>query len=91
MRIRWRLALYAVVVATIGMTAFAILLSSLVAGGVEEDQDVALSELAGTTAASVETGEGLPDGFTSWSTPRNRAIRSSSCWTRTARPSTHRA
>ena len=64
MRIRWRLALYAVVVATIGMTVFAILLSSLVAGGVEEDQDVALSELAGTTAASVETGEALPDGFT---------------------------
>ena len=65
MRIRWRLALYAVVVATIGMTVFAILLSSLVAGGVEQDQDVAKRAGRDDRASGRQDGqEALPDGFT---------------------------
>jgi signal transduction histidine kinase len=53
MRIRRRLVLLAVVVATAGMTLFAVLLSGLLARGVSDDQDKALVRLASDTAAIV--------------------------------------
>ena len=53
MRIRRRLVLLAVGVATAGMTLFAILLSGLLARGVSDDQDAALQRLAGETALVV--------------------------------------
>ncbi len=53
MRIRRRLVLLAVVVATAGMTLFAILLSGLLARGVSDDQDEALQRLASETSAIV--------------------------------------
>lgn len=63
MRIRRRLVLLAVAVATAGMTLFAVLLSGLLARGVATDQDVALARLATGTAAVVESVG--PDGLTS--------------------------
>ena len=45
MRIRRRLVLLAVGVATAGMTLFAVLLSGLLARGVSDDQDQALQRL----------------------------------------------
>ena len=53
MRIRRRLVLLAVGVATAGMTLFAVLLSGLLARGVSDDQDRALQRLASDTAAVV--------------------------------------
>ena len=53
MRIRRRLVLLAVVIATAGMTLFAGLLSGLLARGVSDDQDEALQRLAADTAAIV--------------------------------------
>jgi two-component system OmpR family sensor kinase len=53
-RIRRRLVLLAVAVATAGMTLFAVLLSGLLARGVATDQDVVLARLAAGTAAVVE-------------------------------------
>ena len=53
MRIRRRLVLLAVGVATAGMTLFAVLLSGLLARGVSDDQDQALQRLASDTAAVV--------------------------------------
>ncbi len=63
MRIRRRLVLLAVAVATAGMTLFAVLLSGLLARGVATDQDVALARLAAGTAAVVESVG--PDGLAS--------------------------
>jgi signal transduction histidine kinase len=60
-RIRRRLVLYAVAVATLGMTLFGVLLYGLAARGVTTDLDEALGALAADTARVVEaTGpEGL--------------------------------
>ena len=55
MRIRRRLVLLAVAVATAGMTLFAVLLSGLLARGVATDQDFVLARLATSTAAVVES------------------------------------
>jgi signal transduction histidine kinase len=55
MRIRRRLVLLAVAIATAGMTLFAVLLSGLLAQGVRDDQDDALRRLALDTAAIVGT------------------------------------
>ena len=55
MRIRRRLVLLAVAVATAGMTLFAILLSGLLARGVNDDQDEVLLRLAADTASIVGT------------------------------------
>lgn len=63
MRIRRRLVLLAVAVATAGMTLFAVLLSGLLARGVATDQDVALARLAAGTVAVVEAVG--PDGLDS--------------------------
>lgn len=63
MRIRRRLVLLAVAVATAGMTLFAVLLSGLLARGVATDQDVALARLAAGTVAVVEAVG--PDGLAS--------------------------
>lgn len=54
MRIRRRLVLLAVAIATAGMTLFAVLLSGLLARGVATDQDESLARLAAGTAAVVE-------------------------------------
>ena len=63
MRIRRRLVLLAVVVATAGMTLFAILLSGLLARGVATDQDAVLARsAAGTAAVVAATG---PDALAS--------------------------
>jgi signal transduction histidine kinase len=62
-RIRRRLVLLAVAVATAGMTLFAVLLSGLLARGVATDQDVALARLAAGTVAVVEAVG--PDGLAS--------------------------
>ena len=47
MRIRVRLVLYAIAVATAGMLLFGVLLSTLARGGVAEDQDAALGRAGG--------------------------------------------
>jgi signal transduction histidine kinase len=54
-RIRRRLVLYAVAVATLGMTLFGVLLYGLAARGVETDLDEALARLAAETASVVES------------------------------------
>ncbi len=55
MRIRVRLTLYAIGVATAGMLLFGVLLSALARGGVSDDQDVALGRMAEGLAHVVET------------------------------------
>lgn len=59
MRIRVRLVLYAVAVATAGMLLFGVLLTALARGGVADDQDAALERLAASLAAAI--GEAGPD------------------------------
>ena len=59
MRIRVRLVLYAVAVATAGMLLFGVVLSGLARGGVAGDQDDALGRLADGLAAAI--GEAGPD------------------------------
>jgi two-component system, OmpR family, sensor kinase len=54
MPIRRRLVLYAVGVATIGVTIFALVLTTLAARGVATDQDAALGRLAAATASSIQ-------------------------------------
>jgi len=61
-RIRRRLVLYAIGVATLGMILFAVLLLALAAGGVAGDQHEALTALAADTAAGLERGDGVPAG-----------------------------
>jgi signal transduction histidine kinase len=58
-RIRVRLLLYAVAVATAGMVLFGVLLTALARGGVGDDQDTALERLAGSLAAAID--EAGPD------------------------------
>src|ERR1700690_4141845 len=52
--IRRRLVLYAVGVATIGVTIFALVLTTLAARGVATNQDAALGRLAAATASSIQ-------------------------------------
>lgn len=63
MRIRVRLVLYAVAVATAGMMLFGLLLSTLARGGIAEDQDLGLGRLAeGLAVAITEAGPDLLAG-----------------------------
>jgi two-component system, OmpR family, sensor kinase len=55
MRIRRRLVLLAIGVATAGMALFAVLLSGLLARGVSDDRDAALAQLATETAGIIAT------------------------------------
>ena len=63
MRIRVRLTLYAMAVATAGMLLFGVVLSTLARGGMAEDQDLALGRLAdGMAQAIVECRSGRAHG-----------------------------
>ena len=66
MRIRRRLVLYAAGVTLLGMVVFVVLMGSLLAGGANQTQDVALAKLADSTAAAVGK---LPAGQTSPAMP----------------------
>jgi len=59
MPIRRRLVLYAVAVATVGVTLFALVLTGLAGRGVATDQDTALDHLALATAGTIQ---GLASG-----------------------------
>ena len=57
MRIRRRLVLYAIGVATLGMVLFAVLLLALASRGVVTDQATSLAELAAKTAEALEAAD----------------------------------
>ncbi len=56
MRIRVRLTLYAIAVATAGMLLFGVVLSTLARGGIAEDQDLALGRMADALAQVIDSG-----------------------------------
>jgi two-component system OmpR family sensor kinase len=62
MRIRRRLVLYAIGVAALGMTLFAVLLAALLSRGVVTDQAEALAAIAAETATAVSASDPSADG-----------------------------